>query len=52
MDKALDDVRSKIGQIRRDLPDTIKEPVIQKFDPAQLPVLSLVRQARRRPRRA
>jgi len=42
IDKALDDVRSKIGQIRRDLPDTIKEPVIQKFDPAQLPVLSLV----------
>jgi HAE1 family hydrophobic/amphiphilic exporter-1 len=42
VDKALDDVRSKIGQIRKDLPDTIKEPVIQKFDPAQLPVLSLV----------
>jgi len=42
VDKALDDVRSKVGQIRRDLPDTIKEPIIQKFDPAQLPVLSLV----------
>ncbi len=42
IDKAVDDVRSKISQIRRDLPDTIKEPVIQKFDPAQLPVLSLV----------
>jgi len=42
IDKALDDVRSKIGQIRRNLPDTIKEPVIQKFDPSQLPVLSLV----------
>jgi len=42
VDKALDDVRSKVGQIRRDLPETIKEPIIQKFDPAQLPVLSLV----------
>ncbi len=42
VDKALEDVRSKVGQIRRDLPDTIKEPVIQKFDPAQMPVLSLV----------
>lgn len=42
IDKALDDVRSKIGQIRKNLPDTVKEPVIQKFDPAALPVLSLV----------
>ncbi|HWQ09632.1 MAG TPA: efflux RND transporter permease subunit [Holophaga sp.] len=42
VDRALDDVRSKVGQIRRDLPDTIKEPVIQKYDPAQTPVLSLV----------
>ena len=42
VDKALDDVRSKIGQIRRNLPDSIKEPIIQKFDPAQMPVLSLV----------
>jgi HAE1 family hydrophobic/amphiphilic exporter-1 len=41
-DRALDDVRSKIGQIRQDLPQTIKEPIIQKFDQAQLPVLSLV----------
>lgn len=42
VDRALDDVRSKVSQIRRNLPDTLKEPVIQKFDPAQLPVLSLV----------
>lgn len=42
VDKALEDVRSKIGQIRRNLPDAIKEPIIQKFDPAQMPVLSLV----------
>ena len=42
VDKALEDVRSKIGQVRRNLPDSIKEPIIQKFDPAQMPVLSLV----------
>src|SRR5512145_2270593 len=42
VDRALDDVRSKLGQIRKNLPDTIKEPVIQKFDPSQTPVLSLV----------
>ncbi len=42
VDKALDDVRTRIGQIRRDLPSTMEEPVISKFDPAQLPVVSLV----------
>ena len=42
VDRALDDVRSKLGQIRKNLPDTIKEPVVQKFDPAQTPVLSVV----------
>jgi len=42
VDRALDDVRSKLGQIRKNLPDTIEEPVVQKWDPAQTPVLSLV----------
>jgi HAE1 family hydrophobic/amphiphilic exporter-1 len=42
VDNALNDVRTKISQIRRDLPGNIEEPVISKFDPAQLPVLSLV----------
>ncbi len=42
VDNALNDVRTRIGQIRRDLPSNIEEPVISKFDPAQLPVLSLV----------
>jgi HAE1 family hydrophobic/amphiphilic exporter-1 len=42
VDNALNDVRTKIGQIRRDLPSNIEEPVISKFDPSQLPVLSLV----------
>ncbi len=42
VDKAQEDVRSKLGQIRKNLPDTIKEPIVQKMDPAQTPVLSLV----------
>ncbi len=42
IDKALEDVRGKIGQIRRDLPETIEEPIVQKMDPSQVPVLSLV----------
>lgn len=42
VDNALNDVRTKIGQIRRNLPNNIEEPVISKFDPSQLPVLSLV----------
>lgn len=42
IDKALEDVRGKIAQIRRNLPQTIEEPIIQKMDPAQVPVLSLV----------
>ena len=42
VDKALEDVRSKVSQIRGELPSTIEEPVFQKIDPAQTPVLSLV----------
>jgi HAE1 family hydrophobic/amphiphilic exporter-1 len=42
VDNALNDVRTKISQIRRNLPGNIEEPVISKFDPSQLPVLSLV----------
>ena len=42
VDRALDDVRSKLGQIRKNLPETIEEPVVQKWDPAQTPVLSIV----------
>jgi HAE1 family hydrophobic/amphiphilic exporter-1 len=41
-DKALDDVRSAVSKIRRNLPETMQEPVIQKVDPAQTPVLSLI----------
>lgn len=42
VDKALDDVRAKLGQIRQLLPESIKEPIVQKMDPSQTPVMSLV----------
>jgi len=35
------EARAKINAIRRDLPETMKEPVIQKFDFAAMPVISL-----------
>ncbi len=35
------EARAKINAIRRELPDTMKEPVIQKFDFAAMPVISL-----------
>ena len=35
------EARAKINAIRRDLPDGMKEPVIQKFDFAAMPVISL-----------
>ncbi len=40
-DQAAQDVRSKIDAIRRDLPEDIDPPVVQKFDPSATPILSL-----------
>lgn len=41
VDAATADVRSKIEQIRRDLPTTIDPPIVQQFDPASQPIVSL-----------
>lgn len=41
IDAATADVRSKIEQIRRELPADIDQPIIQQFDPASAPILSL-----------
>jgi HAE1 family hydrophobic/amphiphilic exporter-1 len=41
IDAATADVRSKIDQIRRDLPEDSEPPVVQQFDPAEQPILSL-----------
>ncbi len=40
-DQAAQDIRSKIDLIRRDLPDDIDPPTVQKFDPSQQPIISL-----------
>jgi HAE1 family hydrophobic/amphiphilic exporter-1 len=39
--QALQDVRDKVEQIRPQLPRDIEEPVFQRFDPAQAPILTL-----------
>jgi hydrophobe/amphiphile efflux-1 (HAE1) family protein len=38
---AAQEVREKVAAVRADLPDDIEEPVIQRFDPASLPILTL-----------
>src|SRR5690606_12019710 len=40
-DAAAQDIRAKIESIRRDLPLDIEPPVVQKFDPSAMPILSL-----------
>jgi len=45
------EARAKINAIRRDLPDAMKEPVIQKFDFAAMPVISLSVRSRTMPPR-
>ncbi|HEX2166686.1 MAG TPA: efflux RND transporter permease subunit, partial [Longimicrobiales bacterium] len=40
-DQAATDIRSKIDLIRRQLPEDIDPPVVQKFDPADQPIISL-----------
>ncbi|HET7275650.1 MAG TPA: efflux RND transporter permease subunit [Longimicrobiaceae bacterium] len=40
-DQAAQDVRAKIDAVRRDLPLDIEAPVVQKFDPASQPILSI-----------
>ncbi|HEX7118200.1 MAG TPA: efflux RND transporter permease subunit [Longimicrobiales bacterium] len=41
VDVAAQDVRAKLESIRRELPEDIEAPVVQKFDPAAMPILSL-----------
>lgn len=38
---AAQDVRSKVSALRRDFPAGVEEPVIERLDPSELPVLSL-----------
>ena len=41
-DQGVQDVRDAISGIRNDLPAEMKEPVLRKFDPNDLPIVSLV----------
>jgi hydrophobic/amphiphilic exporter-1 (mainly G- bacteria), HAE1 family len=38
---AAQDVRSKVSALRRDFPTGVEEPVIDRLDPAEMPILSL-----------
>ena len=41
VDQAAQDIRTKIDGIRRDLPEAIEPPLVQKFDPAAMPIVSV-----------
>ena len=41
VDAASQDIRTKIEGIRRELPEDIDPPLVQKFDPASQPIISL-----------
>jgi HAE1 family hydrophobic/amphiphilic exporter-1 len=41
VDIAAQDIRAKIEAVRQLLPDDIEEPIVQKFDPSQQPIMSL-----------
>ena len=41
-DQASQDVRDAISGIRNDLPAEMEEPILRKFDPADMPIVSLV----------
>jgi HAE1 family hydrophobic/amphiphilic exporter-1 len=43
--EAQQDVQSKVARIRRQLPRDIDEPVIQKFDPNERPIMSVALQS-------
>lgn len=38
---AAQDVREKLAAIRSDLPADLKEPIIQRYDPASLPIMAI-----------
>jgi HAE1 family hydrophobic/amphiphilic exporter-1 len=41
-DQASQDVRDAISGIRNDLPPELEEPILRKFDPGDMPIVSLV----------
>ncbi|HEU0053188.1 MAG TPA: efflux RND transporter permease subunit, partial [Longimicrobium sp.] len=49
--EAQQDVQAKVARIRRQLPPTIEDPVILRFDPNERPIMSIALQSRERPLR-
>src|SRR3954471_2743494 len=49
VDVASQDIRAKIEGIRRNLPDEIEAPIVQKFDPSAQPILSLALSSKTQP---
>ena len=43
VDEAAQDVRDKVSNIRRDLPDDVEPPIIQKMDPDAAPIMAVCR---------
>ncbi|MGH7480510.1 MAG: efflux RND transporter permease subunit, partial [Longimicrobiales bacterium] len=41
LQQASQDIRDKISEIRRDLPNEMEEPLLTRFDPQDLPIVSL-----------
>ena len=41
VDAAAQDLRSKIDAIRRELPDDVEQPLVQKFDFSAIPIISI-----------
>ena len=49
VDQAAQDLRAKIEAVRRELPADIEPPIVQKFDPSDLPIVSLALSSDRMP---
>src|ERR671920_1549256 len=47
--EALQEVQGKVARIRRQLPQGIDDPVIQRFDPNDQPIMSIALQSSERP---
>src|ERR1041384_8358839 len=48
-DQGAQDIRAKIDAVRRQLPEGIEQPVVQKFDPSAQPIISLALSSTRTP---
>jgi HAE1 family hydrophobic/amphiphilic exporter-1 len=46
---AQQDVQAKVARIRRTLPQDIRDPIIQHFDPNDAPIMSIALQSKERP---